>query len=90
VCGTREWQTDDLGRMTPRGNMTFCDGQVPSYNAPNFEPNQMIMTRPSGVDTRQPKTPSAPELPIPKTPLLLLRSIAPHQHRKQRNLLEHM
>ena len=63
---TRE--TDDLREIDPRGNMTFCDGQVPSYNAPNFEPNQIIPTRPSGVDTRQPKTPSAPELPIPKTP----------------------
>lgn len=63
---TRE--TDDLKQVDPRGNMTFCDGQVPSYNAPNFEPNQKLPTRPSGVDTRQPKTPSAPELPIPKTP----------------------
>ena len=63
---TRE--TDDLKQVDPRGNMTFCDGQVPSYNAPNFETNQKLPTRPSGVDTRQPKTPSAPELPIPKTP----------------------
>ena len=63
---TRE--TDDLREVDPRGNMTFCDGQVPSYNAPNFEPNQMLPTRPSGVDTRQPKAPEAPDLPIPKTP----------------------
>lgn len=63
---TRE--TDDLKQVDPRGNMTFCDGQVPSYNAPNFETNQKLPTRPSGVDTMQPKTPSAPELPIPKTP----------------------
>ena len=63
---TRE--TDDLKQVDPRGNMTFCDGQVPSYNAPNFEPNQIVPTRPSGVDTRQPKAPEAPDLPIPKTP----------------------
>jgi hypothetical protein len=63
---TRE--TDDLREVDPRGNMTFCDGQVPSYNAPNFEPNQIVPTRPSGVDTRQPKAPEAPDLPIPKTP----------------------
>ena len=63
---TRE--TDDLREVDPRGNMTFCDGQVPSYNAPNFEPNQIVPTRPSGVDTRQPKAPAAPDLPIPKTP----------------------
>ena len=63
---TRE--TDDLKQVDPRGNMTFCDGQVPSYNPPNFEPNQKLPTRPSGVDTRQPKTPPIGELPIPKTP----------------------
>ena len=63
---TRE--TDDLKQVDPRGNMTFCDGQVPSYNPINFEPNQIIPTRPSGVDTRQPKTPPTGELPIPKTP----------------------
>ena len=63
---TRE--TNDLREVDPRGNMTFCDGQVPSYNAPNFEPNQMLPTQRPGVDTRQPKAPAAPDLPIPKTP----------------------
>ena len=63
---TRE--TDDLREVDPRGNMTFCDGQVPSFNPPNFEPNRKLPTRPSGVDTRQPKTPPIDELPIPKTP----------------------
>ena len=84
---TRE--TDDLKQVDPRGNMTFCDGQVPSYNAPNFEPNQIVPTRPSGVDTRQPKAPEAPDLPIPKTPVLLLRWTAPHQHKQRRNLSAH-
>ena len=63
---TRE--TDDLREVDPRGNMTFCDGQVPSYNPPNFEPNQMLPTQRPNVDTRQPKAPEAPDLPIPKTP----------------------
>ena len=63
---TRE--TDDLREVDPRGNMTFCDGQVPSYNPPNFEPNQMLPTGKPKVDTRQPKSPEAPDLPIPKTP----------------------
>jgi len=63
---TRE--TDDLKQVDPRGNMTFCDGQVPSYNPPNFEPNQMLPTQRPAVDTRQPKAPAAPELPIPKPP----------------------
>ena len=61
-------ETDDLREVDPRGNMTFCDGQVPSFNPPNFEPNRKLPTRPSGVDTRQPKTPPIDELPIPKTP----------------------
>ena len=63
---TRE--TDDLKQVDPRGNMTFCDGQVPSYNPPNFEPNQTLPTQRPAVDTRQPKAPAAPDLPIPKTP----------------------
>ena len=63
--------SQDLQLNDPRGNMVLCDGGVPSYNPPNFEPNQMIMTRPAGVDTRQKegdKTPPIDELPIPKTP----------------------
>ena len=57
-----------LGSDDQRGLVTYCDSGIPSYNPINFDPNQIIPTRPSGVDTRQPKTPSAPELPIPKTP----------------------
>ena len=63
--------SQDLQQNDPRGNMVLCDGGVPSYNPPNFEPNQMILTRPAGVDTRQKegdKTPDIDELPIPKTP----------------------
>jgi len=63
---TRE--TDDLREVDPRGNMVFCDGQVPSFNPPTFEPNQMLPTQRPNVDTRQPKAPAAPDLPIPKTP----------------------
>jgi len=63
---TRE--TDDLREVDPRGNMVFCDGQVPSFNPPTFEPNQMLPTQRPEVDTRQPKPPEAPDLPIPKTP----------------------
>jgi hypothetical protein len=63
---TRE--TDDLREVDPRGNMVFCDGQVPSFNPPNFEPNQMLPTQRPEVDTRQPKAPEAPDLPTPKTP----------------------
>jgi len=61
-------ETDDLREVDPRGNMVFCDGQVPSFNPPNFEPNKMLPTQRPEVDTRQPKPPEAPDLPIPKTP----------------------
>jgi len=60
--------TDDLREVDPRGNMVFCDGQVPSFNPPTFEPNQTLPTQRPAVDTRQPKAPEAPDLPIPKTP----------------------
>jgi len=63
---TRE--TDDLREIDPRGNMTFCDGNVPSFNPIQFEPNRKLPTAPAGVDTRQRKTPPIDELPIPKTP----------------------
>lgn len=63
--------SQDLQQNDPRGNMVLCDGGIPSYNPPNFEPNQMILTRPAGVDTRQKErdeTPIIDELPIPITP----------------------
>lgn len=47
---TRE--TDDLREVDPRGNMVLCDGGVPSYSAPNFEPNQKLPTPTPKVDTR--------------------------------------
>jgi len=61
--GSKTLPTDD-----PRGLVTYCDAGVPSFNPPNFEPNQMLPTQPPKVDTRQPKPPSAPELPISQTP----------------------
>jgi prepilin-type processing-associated H-X9-DG protein len=63
--------TQDLQQIDPRGNVVFCDGNVPSYNPLNFEPNRMLPTRPAGVDTRGKEgddTPPIDALPIPKTP----------------------
>lgn len=59
---------ENLIQDDARGVLTFCDGNVPSFNPINFEPNQIIPTKPSGVDTRQSDVPKAPELPIPNTP----------------------
>jgi len=61
--GSKTLQSDD-----PNGTLTFCDGNVPSFNPINFEPNQILPTQKPQIDTRQPKAPAAPELPIPKTP----------------------
>ncbi|AOO10522.1 hypothetical protein RW03080701_153 [Synechococcus phage S-RIM8] len=55
-----------VGGDDPKGLVTYCDSGVPSYNPINFEPNQIVPTRPSGVDTRQkekPKPPGQVELP---------------------------
>jgi hypothetical protein len=61
--GSKTLQSDD-----PNGTLTFCDGNMPSFNPINFEPNQTLPTQKPKVDTRQPKAPEAPDLPIPKTP----------------------
>lgn len=37
----------------PRGVLTFCDGNIPSFNPPNFEPNQKLPTPKANYDTRQ-------------------------------------
>ena len=52
----------------PRGKVTYCDGTVPSYDPIEFQPNQLLPTGKPKVETRQPKVPEAPDLPIPKTP----------------------
>ena len=61
--GSKTLQSDD-----PNGTLTFCDGNIPSFNPINFEPNQLLPTQRPEVDTRQPKPPVAPDLPIPQTP----------------------
>lgn len=56
----------------PKGLVTYCDGNLPSYNPINFEPEQIIPTKPSGVDTRQkekPKPPGQVELPPAASPV---------------------
>lgn len=62
----------NLPEDDPKGNLVLCDGNVPSYNPLNFEPEQHLRTPVQGVDTRikQPKppeikTPEIPEIPIP-------------------------
>ena len=58
-----------LAQDDPRGARTYCDGSVPSFNPIEYSPEEMLITKPSQADTRQPKTPVSPELPAtPKIP----------------------
>jgi len=64
-------RNDELIGDDPKGTITFCDAGVPNFNPMDFKPNEMIITSPPNVDTRQPeqpKTPPTPEAPQPKTP----------------------
>ena len=56
-------KNDTIVNDDPKGTKVFCDGQVPSYDPIQYEPEQMVITRPSEV----PKVPS-PEAPTPPTP----------------------
>ena len=59
-----------LAQDDENGTMIYCDATIPSFNPIEFEPEQMILTNPSGFDTRQKegdKTPETSELEIPKT-----------------------
>ena len=49
----------------PRGNLTYCDGSLPSFNPPNYEPLQIVPTPVPQVDTRvdEPDVPEAPVIP---------------------------
>jgi hypothetical protein len=52
----------------PKGLVTYCDGNLPSFNPITFEPNQIVPTPVPKVDTRQkeePKPPGQVDLPPP-------------------------
>ena len=54
-----------------RGLVTYCDSGLPSYNPPNFEPNQVLPTPVPEVDTRPKEKPDPPgqvDIPNPTPP----------------------
>ena len=60
-------KSNTIGGDDPKGLVTYCDGNLPSYNPINFEPEQIIPTKPSGVDTRRKETPDPPgQVELPK------------------------
>ena len=69
-----------------RGILTYCDGNVPSFNPPNYTPNQTLPTRPSTVDTRfnepdtkieSPRTDSSSTAPTVKCPTAVQKAQEP-------------
>ena len=56
-----------LAKDDPEGARVQCDATVPSYNPINYEPEQMVITRPA--ETPKVPAPETPELPAaPKIP----------------------
>ena len=60
-----------LAQDDENGTMVYCDATIPSFNPIEFEPEQILLTKPASVDTKTEgdKTPEAPELEIPRTPI---------------------
>ena len=61
-----------LVKDDPNGNVVLCDGQVPSFNPVNYEPNQLIFTGPPEeipkFKGKTPKIPNTTEILKPKVP----------------------
>ena len=73
----RESNNKQLFEDDPNGNMILCDGQVPSYEPLDYNPNQLIYTQPAKrpeykptEDVLPPPTPAIPNtnIPIPSCP----------------------
>ena len=60
----RNSTSSTLPNDDPKGNFTVCDAGVPSYDPIQYEPEQMVITRPAEV----PKVPPPPTPPLPETP----------------------
>ena len=52
-----------LAQDDPRGARTYCDGSVPSFNPIEYSPEEMLITKPSQAETRQPEQPEVPKTP---------------------------
>ena len=60
-----------LAKDDPKGTKIFCTNEYPSYNAMDYTPENLIITKPEEVPpvSPPPKTPAAPDVPqdaIPK------------------------
>ena len=60
-------KSNQLAVDDENGTMTYCDGTVPSFNPINYEPNQLIPTKPASAETKQEEKPAPPgQVDIPK------------------------
>ena len=69
-------KSNKLTEEDQKGNVILCDGTVPSYNPMNYEPEQLILTKPAEVpqiplDTDEVFEPPEPELPNTITPEII-------------------
>ena len=66
-----------LVKDDPSGTYTLCDGQVPSFDPIDYEPEGMVMTgppEPMPDYTDTPKIPEVPKIPeIPTTPVPIIK-----------------
>ena len=60
---------DNLVEDDPKGARVFCDGNMPSFNPIQYEPENMVIERPAPVPkVPSPEVPAAPEIPKDAVP----------------------
>ena len=59
-----------LAKDDPKGTKIFCTNEYPSYNAMDYTPENLIITKPEEVPpvSPPPKTPAAPDVPTDAIP----------------------
>ena len=80
---------EQISSDDPRGTLTFCDGSLPSFNPPYYNPLQTLPTPKPEIDTRfntedKPVEPSSlPATEAPQTPPQTISCPTPGQEAKE-------
>ena len=65
----KKGSNDNLVEDDPKGARVFCDGNMPSFNPIQYEPENMVIERPAPVPkVPSPEVPAAPEVPKDAVP----------------------
>ena len=69
-------KSNQLSEEDEKGNVILCDGTVPSYNPMNYEPEQLLLTKPAEVpqiplDTNEVFKPTQPKIPNTDPPKII-------------------